>query len=50
VRVEVPGEPPELSPEAALALFRLLVNAGAGQEGERQMTCHESDQETGSDG
>jgi hypothetical protein len=50
VRVEVPGEPPELVPEAALALFRLLVNARAGQEGDRQMTGHESDQETGSDG
>jgi hypothetical protein len=50
VRVEVPGEPPELTPEAALALFRVLVNACVEDEGDRQMTGHESDQEAGSDG
>lgn len=41
MRVKVPAEPPELTPEAALALFQVLVNARAQREGGRQVKSHE---------
>jgi hypothetical protein len=42
VHVKAPAEPPALTPEAALALFRILVNARAEQEGGRQMTGNQT--------
>jgi len=39
--VDVPEEPPKLTPEAALTLFEVLVKARAGrQEGDCEMTGH----------
>jgi hypothetical protein len=49
VRVRVPAQPPVLTPEAAVALFRILVSARAEPEGGRQMTGSEIGQETGRD-
>jgi hypothetical protein len=43
VRVEVPEEPPQLTPEAALALLRVLLKAHAArhsEEGDRPVTGH----------
>jgi hypothetical protein len=41
VQVELPEEPPQLTPEAALALLRVLLKARAarrGKEGDRPVT------------
>jgi hypothetical protein len=37
VRLELPAEPPELTPAAARALLRILIKAHAAQGGDREM-------------
>jgi hypothetical protein len=50
VRVELPDEPPQLAPQAALALLRVLLKAYAarhGAEANQTVTDHPAQSATG---